>query len=175
MTKRSVLAAGYAAEASAIVRQPMSNDLRVEISPPISRWMALRLSSGSQQFGEDFATSVFPFLEQLCDAIRVLHDGYIDETIRLLIGAPECELRLQAEANSPQAVLKINLWPDSRRSALVAEPTVFRFNGQRQSIVLPFVAALKNLRAKISDTDFEREYGGAFPTAAYAKLMLRLQ
>jgi len=66
----------------------MGDDLQVEISPPKSRGMKLRFSSGSQQFEEDFTTSVYPFLEQLCDAIRVLHDGFIDEKICLLIGAP---------------------------------------------------------------------------------------
>src|SRR5215468_9996828 len=119
----------------------MRDDLQIEISPPKSRGMKLRFSSGSQQFEEDFTTSVFPFLEQLCDAIRVLHDGFIDEKIRLLIGAPECELCLQAAVESSQTVLKINLWPDRKRSALVPEPSVFGFEGERQDIVLPFVAA----------------------------------
>jgi len=153
----------------------MVDDLQVEISPPKSRGMKLRFSSGSQQFEEDFTTSVYPFLEQLCDAIRVLHDGFIDERIRLLIGAPECELGLQAAAESSQAVLKIDLWPDRKRSALVPEPTLFRFEGERQDIVSPFVAALRNLRVRISDANFEREYGAPFPAAAYAKLMQRAQ
>jgi hypothetical protein len=69
--------------------------------------MKLRFSSASQQFEEDITTSVFPFLEQLCDAVRVLHDGYIDEKIRLLIGAPACDLCLQAAAGSSQAVLSL--------------------------------------------------------------------
>jgi hypothetical protein len=154
---------------------PMAYDLQIEISPPMSRGMKLRFSSGSQQFEEDFTTSVYPFLEQLCDAIRVLHDGFIDEKIRLLIGAPECELCLQAAAESSQAVLKINLWPDRQRSALVPEPSVFRFEGGRQDIVSPFVGALRNLRASISDTNFEREYGAPFPAAAYARLMQQAQ
>src|SRR5262245_34255214 len=81
----------------------MGDDLQVEISPPKSRGMKLRFSSGSQQFEQDFTTSVYPFLEQLCDAIRVLHYGFIDEKIRLLIGAPECDLCLQAAAGSSQA------------------------------------------------------------------------
>jgi hypothetical protein len=153
----------------------MANELQVEISPPLGRGMRLRFSSGSQQFEEDFTTSVYPFLEQLCDAIRVLHDGFIDERIRLLIGAPECELCLRAAAESSQAVLKINLWPDWKRSALVPEPSVFRFEGGRQDIVSPFVLALRNLRARISDANFEREYGAPFPAAAYAKLMQRAQ
>jgi hypothetical protein len=121
----------------------MGDDLQVEISPPMSRGMKLRFSSGSQQFEEDFTTSVYPFLEQLCDAIRVLHDGFIDEKIRLLIGAPECELCLQAATESSQAVLKINFWPDYRRSALSPERSVFRFEGERQDIASSFVAALK--------------------------------
>jgi hypothetical protein len=135
--------------------------------------MKLRFSSGSQQFEEDFTTRVHPFLEQLCDAIRVLHDGFIDEKILLLIGAPECELCLQAAAESSQAVLKINLLRDHKRSALSSERSVFRFEGERQDIVSPFVAALRNLRASMSDANFEREYGAPFPTAAYAKLMQR--
>jgi len=66
--------------------------------------MRLRFSCSAQQFEADFTTIVFPFLEQLCDAVRVLHDEYIDEKIRLLIGAPECDLCLQASAGSrPQA------------------------------------------------------------------------
>ena len=137
--------------------------------------MKLRFSSGSRQFEQEFTTSVFPFLEQLCDAIRVLHDGFIDEKIRLLIGAPECELCLQAGAESSRAVLKINFWPDHKRSALSPERAVFRFEGERQDIASPFVAALKNLRASIKDADFEREYGAPFPAAAYAKLMQRAQ
>jgi hypothetical protein len=153
----------------------MADDFRVEISPPMSRGMKLRFSSGSQQFEEDFTTSVFPFLEQLCDAIRVLHDGFIDEKIRLLVGAPECDLCLQAATGSSQAVLTINLWPDYKRSALVPEPSVFRFEGRRQDIVMPFVAALRNVRARISDANFEREYGEPFPAAAYARLMQRAQ
>ena len=153
----------------------MADDLQVEISTPMSRGMKLRFSSGSQQFEEDFTTSVYPFLEQLCDAIRVLHDGFIDEKIRLLIGAPECELCLQAGAESSRAVLKLNLWPDYKRSALAPERSVFRFEGGRQDIVSPFVAALRNLRAGVSDVKFEREYGAPFPAAAYAKLMQRAQ
>jgi len=153
----------------------MADDLQVEISPPMSRGMRLRFSSGSQQFEEDFTTSVYPFLEQLCDAIRVLHDGFIDEKIRLLIGAPECELCLQAAAKSSQAVLQINLWPDHKRSALVPEPSVFRFEGGRQDIVSPFVGTLRNLRASLSDANFEREYGAPFPAVAYAKLMQQAQ
>lgn len=85
----------------------MEDDLQVEIWPPKNRSMTLRFSSGSQRFEQDFTTSVFPFLEQLCDAVRVLHDGFIDETIRLLIGAPECDLCLQAAAESSRAVLKV--------------------------------------------------------------------
>jgi len=153
----------------------MGDDLQIEISPPQSRGMKLRFSSGSQQFEEDFTTSVFPFLEQLCDAIRVLRDGFIDEKIRLLLGGAECELCLQAAAESSRAVLKLNLWPDSKRSALVPEPSVFRFEGGRQDIVSPFVAALRNLRVSISDSSFEREYGAPFPAVAYAKLMQRAQ
>jgi hypothetical protein len=137
--------------------------------------MTLRFSSGSKQFEQDFATSSFPFLEQLCDAIRVLYDGFIDEKIRLLIGPTECELCLQAAAESSQAVLKVNLWPDYKRSALSLERSVFRFEGERQDIALPFVAALKNLRVSINNTDFERGYGAPFPAAAYAKLMQRAQ
>jgi hypothetical protein len=153
----------------------MGDDLQVEISPPKSREMKLRFSSGSQQFEEGFTTSVYPFLEQLCDAIRVLHDGFIDEKIRLLIGAPECELCLQAAAESSRAVLKINLWPDRKRSALSPERSVFRFEGGRKDIASPIVAALRNLRVSISDANFEREYGAPFPAAAYAKLMQRAQ
>ena len=153
----------------------MADNLQVEISPPKSRWMKLRFSSGSQQFEEDVTTSVYPFLEQLCDAIRVLHDGFIDEKFRLLIGAPECELCLQAAAESSQAVLRINLWPDRKRSVLVPEPSVFRFEGARQDIVSPFVTALRKLRACMSDANFERGYGAPFPAAAYAKLMQRAQ
>ena len=153
----------------------MGHDLQVEISPPKSREMKLRFSFGSQQFEESFTTSVYPFLEQLCHAIRVLHDGFIDEKIRLLIGAPECELCLQAAAGSSQAVLKINLWPGSKRSALSPERSVFRFEGGRKDIVSPFVAALRNLRASISDANFEREYGAPFPAAAYSKLMQQAQ
>ena len=137
--------------------------------------MHARFSSGSHQFGQDFTTSVYHFLEQLCDAIRVLHDGVIDEKIRPLIGAPECDLCLQAAAESSRAVLKLNLWPDGKRSALVPEPSVFRFEGGRQDIVSPFIAALRNLRGSISDANFEREYGAPFPAAAYAKLMQRAQ
>ena len=153
----------------------MADDLQVEISPPMNRGMKLRFSSGSQHFEEDFTTSVYPFLEQLCDAIRILHDGFVDEKIRLLIGAPECELCLQAAAESSQAVLKINLWPNSKRSATVPAPAVFRFEGGRQNIVAPFVGTLRKLRASVSDANFEREYGAAFPAAAYAKLMRRAQ
>jgi hypothetical protein len=153
----------------------MADDLQVEISPPMSRGMKLRFSSGAQQFEEDFTTSVFPFLEQLCDAVRVLHNGFTDEKIRLLIGAPECELCLQAEAESSRAILKINFWSDHRRSALAPERSVFRFEGERRNIVLPFVMALRSLRAGISDVDFEREYGAPFPAAAYAKLLQRAQ
>jgi hypothetical protein len=40
---------------------------------------------------------------------------------------------------------------------------------------LPFVAALRSLRASLSDTNFEREHGAPFPAAAYAKLMRRAQ
>ena len=151
----------------------MADDLHVEIWPPTTRGMKLRFSSGSQQFEEDFTTSVYPFLEQLCDAIRVLHDGFIDEKIYLLIGAPECELCLQAAAESSQAVLKIDLWPDRKRSALVPKPTLFSFEGTRQDVISPFVAALRKLRASINDANFEREYGAPFPAAAYAKLMHR--
>lgn len=151
----------------------MGDDLQVEISSPKSRWMRLRFASGSQQFEESFTTSVYPFLEQLCGAIRVLHDGYIDERIRLLIGAPECELCLQAAATSSLAVLKMDLWPDHKRSALSPERSVFRFEGGRKDIVSPMVAALRNLRISISDANFEREYGAPFPAAAYAKLMQR--
>jgi hypothetical protein len=137
--------------------------------------MKLRFSSGSRQFEQEFTTSVFPFLEQLCDAIRVLHDGFIDEKIRLLMGASERDLCLQAAAKSSRAVLKLNLWPDGKRSALVPEPSVFRFEGGRQDIVSPFIAALRNLGGSISDANFEREYGAPFPAAAYAKLMQRAQ
>jgi hypothetical protein len=143
----------------------MGDNFQVEISPPKSRGMKLRFSSGSKQFEQSFTTSVFPFLEQLCDAIRVLHDGFIDEKLRLQIGPTECELCLQAAAESSQAVLKINLWPDYKRSALSPE----------RSVASPFVAALKNLRVSINDANFEREYGAPFPAAAYAKLMQRAQ
>jgi hypothetical protein len=153
----------------------MGDNFQVEISPPKSRGMKLRFSSGSKQFEQSFTTSVFPFLEQLCDAIRVLHDGFIDEKLRLQIGPTECELCLQAAAESSQAVLKINLWPDYKRSALSPERSVFRFEGERQDIASPFVAALKNLRVSINDANFEREYGAPFPAAAYAKLMQRAQ
>jgi len=153
----------------------MTDNLQVEFSAPISSGMVLRFSSGSQKFEADFNTRVFPFLAEFCDVIRVLHDGFVDDKIRLLIGSPECDLCLQAAAGSSLAVLKINLWPDGKRSALVPEPTVFRFEGERQDIVLPFVAALRNLRASVSDTNFEREYGAPFPAAAYAKLMQRAQ
>jgi hypothetical protein len=137
--------------------------------------MKLRLSSDSQQFEQDITTSVFPFLEQLCDAVRVLHDGYIDEKIRLLIGAPEYDLCLQAAAESTQAALRLDFWPDHKRSALSPERSVFSFEGERQEIVSPFVAALRSLRLRISDANFEREYWAPFPAAAYARLMQRAQ
>jgi len=153
----------------------MRDDLKIEISPPKSRGIKLRFSSGSQQFEEDITTSVYPFLEQLCDAVRVLHDGYMDEKIRLLIGAPECDLCLRAAAGSSQAVLSLSFWPDHKRSALSPERSVFRFEGKRQEIVSPFVAALRSLRLRVSDANFEREYGAPFPAAAYARLMQRAQ
>jgi len=137
--------------------------------------MKLRFSSGSQKFEEDITTSAFPFLEQLCGAVRVLHDGYIDEKIRLLVGAPEYDLCLQAAAGSSQAILSLIFWPDHKRSALSPEYPVFRFEGKRQEIVSPFVAALRSLRLGIGDTDFQREYGAPFPAAEYARLMQRAQ
>ncbi|WP_172114340.1 hypothetical protein [Bradyrhizobium aeschynomenes] len=133
----------------------------------------LRFASGPREFAADFTTVVYPFFEAFCDAIRVLHDGYINDRIRLLIGAPECDLLLQAAAHSSQAVLKINLWPDHKRSALLPEPTVFVFEGARQEIISPFVAALRSVRAGMSDVEFEQEYRAPFPTAAYAALMQR--
>ena len=117
----------------------------------------------------------FRFLNSFVMRYVVLHDGFIDEKIRLLIGPTECELCLQAAAESSQAVLKINLWPDYKRSALSSERSVFSFEGERQDIASPFVAALKNLRVCINDANFEREYGAPFPAAAYAKLMQRAQ
>lgn len=89
-------------------------------------------------------------------------DGYIDEKIRLLIGAPECDLRLQAVAGSSEAVLSLIFWPDHKRNALSPERPVFRFDGERQEIVLPFVAALGSLRSRMSDANFERELGHRF-------------
>jgi hypothetical protein len=153
----------------------MRDDLQIEISPPKNRWIKLRFSSGSQQFEQDIATSVFPFLEQLCDAVRVLHDGYIEEKIRLLIGAPEYDLCLQAAAGSTKAVLSVNFRPDYKRSALSPECPVFRFEGERQEIASPFIAALRRLRLRIGDANFEREYGTPFPAAAHARLMQRAQ
>ncbi|MGJ4885754.1 MULTISPECIES: hypothetical protein [unclassified Bradyrhizobium] len=153
----------------------MVDDLQVEMLPPIRGGMVLRFSSGSQKFEADFTTRVFPFFEAFCDAIRVLYDGFLDDRIRLLIGASECDLCLQAAAQSSQAVLKINLWPDHKRSALVPEPTVFKFAGARQEIISPFVAALRHVRANITDANFKREYGAPFPTSAYAALMQRAQ
>ncbi|WP_315756446.1 MULTISPECIES: hypothetical protein [unclassified Bradyrhizobium] len=153
----------------------MADHLRIEMSPPVDGGMMLRISSGPQEFAADFTTQVCPFFEAFCDAIRVLHDGFIDDRIRLLIGAPECDLLLQAAAHSSQAVLKINLWPDHKRSTLVPEPTVFRFEGARQEIISPFVAALTSVRAGLSDAEFAQAYRAPFPTAAYAALMRRVQ
>src|SRR5262245_59191175 len=75
---------GHSLEAAACYHPAMitaADALTVEMSPPMSGGMTLRFTSGTQQFGEDFTTSVFPFLERLCDAVRVLHDGFVDERI----------------------------------------------------------------------------------------------
>ncbi|MEQ1783200.1 MAG: hypothetical protein ABMA14_17730 [Hyphomonadaceae bacterium] len=149
----------------------MADLFTVEIAPPVHNGMTLQFSSSDQHFRQNFATHIHPFLETLVSALRVLRDGFVDEKVKLFIGAPECEICLYAEANSQVAKLWIDLWPDFKRSTMKPPRTLFLVEGSRQQIIDPFVAALKKLRAEVNDADFERGYGAAFPVAAYNRLI----
>ncbi|QGZ93335.1 hypothetical protein [Terricaulis silvestris] len=148
----------------------MAELFTVEMSPPVHNGMTLDFRSSDQHFRQNFATHIHPFLERLVSALRVLRDGFVDEKIRLFIGAPECEICLQAEANSQVARLRLDIWPDFKRSTMKPPKTVFSIEGSRQEIIEPFVTALKKLRAEVGNADFERGYGSAFPDAEYERL-----
>jgi hypothetical protein len=136
--------------------------------------MTLEFTAGDQHLREDFATHIYPFLEPLLGALRVLRDGYVDEKIILFLGSPQCELCLRAEVGAPEAVLHIDLWPNHKRSKLTSPQTLFRIQRGRVELIEPFAAAVKKLRAGINDADFAREYGAPFPTSAYDQLLAAL-
>lgn len=150
---------------------PMSDAFIVEMSPPKHQGMTFDFSAGDQHVRQNFATHIYPFLDRLIGAIRVLRDGFVDEKIILFLGAPECGLCIQADAGSPEAVLRLDVWPDSRRGKPVQVKTLFSLRTTRQEIISPFVAALRRLRESINDADFAREYGSPFPIREYDQLM----
>lgn len=149
----------------------MTDTFTVEMSPPKHQGMTFDFSDGEQHVRQNFATHIYPFLDRLIGAIRVLKDGFVDEKIILFIGAPECELCIHADAGSSEATLRLDLWPDSRRGKSVRVQTLLSIRATRQEIISPFVGALMRLRASINDLDFAREYGSPFPTREYDQLM----
>jgi len=149
----------------------MAQLFNVEMSPPENCWMMLEFRSGDQYFRQDFATHIHPFMDRLISALRALRTGYLDDRMVLFIGAPECELCLQADANSPGAKLRLDIWPNSKRSAFTRAETVFSVVGDREEIIHPFVTDLKALRGRVSDADFERGFGSPFPVAEYERLI----
>lgn len=149
----------------------MSDVFSVDMSPPKHQGMTLAFSAGDQHFSENFSTKTFPFLDNLIRAIHGLRHGYVDEKILLFIGAPECELSLQAEVGSNTASLRIVLWRDGGRSRFAKTETLFAIETFRSEIVLAFVAAARRLRDSIDDDTFLREYGAPFPKLAYQQLM----
>jgi hypothetical protein len=151
----------------------MSGSLSVEIAPPKDGGMTLALSSGEQRFSDNFTFAVFPFLTPLLGALRVLQEGgHVDEKIRLLLGAPELEIRIRAEVDELETSLCVDVWPDARRSKFVQPSRLFSFAAPRQEIVFAFVAALRKLSAS---ADAESESGSWFPRAEYDRLMATVE
>jgi len=149
----------------------MSGAFYVEMSPPKHGGITLTFSVGDQSFAQNFSTRPFPFLDDLIRAVHGLRHGYVDAKILLFIGAPECDLHLQAEVGSSTASLRIVLWPEHSRSKFTRTETLFVFEATRSEIFAPFIAALQRLRDSISDSEFLQEYGSPFPKAAYDQLM----
>ena len=143
----------------------------MHLAPPETRGMTIEFWAGDQHFRENFATHIYPFLDRVIGAVRVLKSGFVDEKIILFLGAPECELCIQAEQGSLDAALWVDLWPNSRRSKFYRPRELFSFRGKRIEIVVPFVKALKGLRESVSDLDFTREYGSPFPAREYSELI----
>jgi hypothetical protein len=150
----------------------MADLIAVEIGRPHAQWMTLAFSSANQEFREEISSRISPFLQQLIGALRVLRDGgYVGESIWLLLEPEECELQIRAEANSPIVELRVEKWPDHRRSSLSPpRRTVFSVQGPREKLISPFVEALRRLRTTVGDAEFEREYGSPFPKTEFDRL-----
>lgn len=150
--------------------------LIVEIEPPKHGGMTLALSAGDQRFRDNFTYAIFPFLVPLIGALRVLHEGgYVDEKMRLLLGAPELEIRIFADMGAPDASLCVDLWPDHKRSKFGQPRPLFSLSASRPEIVSAFVTALRKLRDNISDEDFQRETRSLFPITEYDQLMASVE
>lgn len=132
--------------------------------------MLVELSAGNQVVSQYFATHIYPFFEQLIGAVRVLKDGFVNERIVLFLGAPECDLLLKSDVGSSSASIRVDLWPDSKRSTIARPKTLLSFQATRPEIAMPFVVALQRLRTEVSDADFLEGYGEPFPVSQYAAL-----
>jgi hypothetical protein len=111
--------------------------------------MLVELSAGNQVVSQYFATHIYPFFEQLIGAVRLL---------------------LKSDVGSSSASIRVDLWPDCKRSTIARPKTLLSFQATRPEIAMPFVVALQRLRTEVSDADFLEGYGEPFPVSQYAAL-----
>jgi hypothetical protein len=146
--------------------------LVVDICPPEHFSMTVELSDGAQRLSQNFATHIHPFLESLIGTLRVLKQGgFVDDAIVLFVGAPECQLHIQADVGSSRADLRVDLWPDGGRSKFAKPETLIGLCASRDEIAASFAVALRQLRSNVSDQAFLEGYGAPFPTRAYDEMM----
>lgn len=132
----------------------------------------MALSAGDQHFRDNFTFATSRFLLPLVEAMRLLQEGtFVDEKLWLLLGAPTLDIRIHSEVGDRDASLRVEFWPDSRRSKLTKAPILFAYSSPRREMVLAFVSALRKLRASAGDPALATKYGAWFPLTEYDRLL----
>ncbi len=144
-----------------------ATDLKISLDPPVSGWIAMRLTTPQGAFAERFSY-VYPSLEQLCAAVCDVAQGIVARPVVLLLEPAEVELAF-APCEPDDTELTVSLFRDRRRGLDRPTPGLAH-RGSTRDIVLAFWRALRRLETSLPAAAFARAWGSSFPALEMAAL-----
>jgi hypothetical protein len=146
--------------------------LSVSLESPQHGFMSLRLKSGGEEFVAVVSHTPYDSLRDLVEALANALDGDCDATVRWNGEPEEYDFKLSAKDNF--VTLDVIHYPDHRRLTETGS-VVFSFRGSRPDVCLPFWEELRDLRTRIVQDEFGRQWRQEFPERELEELTERIK
>ena len=144
----------------------MTRTLKVSLESPQSGWMSLGLSDGEQNLAFVAAHKPYDSVRDLIEGLSALLAGAGDVTVKWNAEPEGYDLHLSCDG--VQVELEVVRYPDRRPAR--AGRSVFTARGAALDVILPIWRALRDLRRRVSDDEFAKNWRREFPEAELRRL-----